>query len=159
MKISKTAYVDKHAVIYGDVTIGDGSSVWPNASLRGDMASISIGENTSIQDNVVIHTNEKNKTEIGNNVTIGHGAILHCCKVFDNCIIGMGSIVMDGATVEENCIIGAGAVVTPGKTIPAKSLVMGVPGKIVRNLTDEEILMIKNNAAEYVLLAKKYLKK
>ncbi len=130
MKISKTAYIDKHVVIYGDVTIGDGSSVWPNASVRGDVNSISIGDNTNIQDNVVIHTNKKNKVEVGSNVSVGHGAILHGCKIFDNCIIGMGSIILDGATVEEKCIIGAGAVVTPGKTIPAKSLVMGVPGKI-----------------------------
>lgn len=151
-----SAYIDKNAVIYGDVTIGEKSSIWPNAVLRGDENSILIGKETNIQDNVVIHTTEKSKVFIGNKVSVGHGAILHGCKIKNNCIIGMGAIIMDNAIIEENCIIGAGAVVTSGKKIPKGTLAIGIPAEVKRNLTKEEILSIGKNAKTYVKLAKKY---
>ncbi|MEM2918527.1 MAG: gamma carbonic anhydrase family protein [Candidatus Altiarchaeota archaeon] len=155
-KISKGAYIHSTAVIYGDVTIGENSSIWPNAVLRGDKNSILIGKETNIQDNVVIHTTERSKVIVGNKVSIGHGAILHGCIIKDNCIIGMGAIVMDNSVIEENCIIAAGAVVTSGKKIPKGSLAVGIPAKVVRELSKEEILDIEKNALSYVKLAKKY---
>lgn len=158
-KIDKSAYIDKTAVIYGDVTISENCSIWPNSVIRGDRNSIIIGKNTNVQDNVTIHTNEKNKVTIGNNVSIGHNAVIHGCTIKDNCIIGMGAIVMDSVTVEENCIVAAGAIVTKGRKIPKNSLIMGIPAKVVRTLTKKETSEIKKNAEIYVKLSQKYRKK
>ncbi|WP_094226755.1 gamma carbonic anhydrase family protein [Methanolobus psychrotolerans] len=155
-KISPTAFVAANATVIGDVSISDQSSVWFNAVIRGDSGAVKIGERTSIQDNVVIHTDAPQRVKIGDDVTVGHGAVLHGCNIGNNVLIGMNATVLDGAEIEDNCIIGANALVPPGKKIPAGSLVVGVPGKVQRQLTDDDIAHIRENAAEYVRLLKEY---
>ena len=154
--IDKTVFIADGARVLGDVEIGKNSSVWFNAVIRADSNSIKIGERSNVQDNAVIHTSRDFGVVIGDNVTIGHGAIVHGCTVKNNVMIGMGAIVLNGAIVEENCIIGAGALVTQGKVIPAGSLVFGNPAKVVRSLTDSEISSITDNAASYVEEAEHY---
>ena len=154
--IDKSVYIADGAKVIGKVEIGKNSSVWFNAVIRADSDSVKIGENSNVQDNAVIHTSEGLGVQIGDNVTIGHGAIVHGCTVKDNVMIGMGAIVLNGAVIEENCIIGAGTLVTQGKVIPAGSLAFGNPVKIVRQLTDEEIRSITENADSYVNEAKNY---
>lgn len=149
-------YVDRSAIIYGKVKIGKNSSVWPHAVLRGDVNSITIGKNSNVQDNATIHVNKEHAVRIGNNVSIGHNAIVHGCQIKDNCLIGMGAIIMNGAVIGENSLIAAGALVTEGKLIPKNSLVKGFPGKVFRKLNEEEKKTIIENAREYVTLAKKY---
>lgn len=155
-KISKTAKVFKNAVIAGDVTLHDFVNVWYNVTLRGDMASITILENTNIQDNCIVHTNTNSPTHIGRNVTVGHGAIIHAATVKDNALIGMGSIILDGAVIGESSLVGAGCVVPPHKIVPDRTLVIGNPMKIIRELTDDEIEGIKANADEYLKLMSEY---
>ena len=149
-KIAEWVYLAEGARIVGDVEIGEGSSVWYNAVIRGDSNSIVIGENTNVQDNAVLHTNHSHGLKIGDNVTIGHGAIVHGCTIGNNVLIGMGAIVLDGAVIEDNCIIGAGALVTQNKVIPEGSLCFGNPAKVVREITEEEKASIIENANEYV---------
>lgn len=156
ISIDKTVFIADGARVLGDVEIGKNSSVWFNAVIRADLSDIKIGEGSNIQDNAVIHTSKDFGVRIGDNVTVGHGAIVHGCTVKNNVMIGMGAIVLNGAVIEENCIIGAGALVTQGKVIPAGSLVFGNPAKIVRNLTDQEISSITDNAASYVEEAEQY---
>lgn len=157
--IAEWVYVAEGAKIIGDVTIGEDSSVWYNAVIRGDSNSIVIGENTNVQDNAVLHTSHSHGLKIGDNVTIGHGAIVHGCTIGNNVLIGMGAIVLDGAVVEDNCIIGASALVTQNKVMPEGSLVLGNPAKMVRVISEEEKASIIKNAKEYVKEAKSYLKK
>jgi carbonic anhydrase/acetyltransferase-like protein (isoleucine patch superfamily) len=154
--ISETSFVAGSADIIGDVKIGEGSSVWFNATIRGDKDEILVGKKSSIQDNCVIHTDPPFKVKIGNNVSIGHGAILHGCTIGNNVLVGMNSTVLDGAEVGKNCIIGANALIPPGKIIPPNSVVTGVPGKVRREATVEDVQMIAENAAEYVRLANEY---
>lgn len=154
--ISPTAKIFANATLSGDITIGDYVNIWFNASLRGDMAPITIGHHTNIQDNAVVHTNTDMPTHIGANCTIGHGAIVHACTIGDNCLIGMGSIILDGAVVEDNALVGAGTLVPPGKIVPAKTLVIGNPMKIVRELTETEIEGISTNKDYYISLMKDY---
>ncbi|WMW22014.1 gamma carbonic anhydrase family protein [Methanolobus mangrovi] len=154
--ISDSAFVADNATVIGDVIISDESSVWFSAVIRGDVSSIHIGKRSNVQDNVVIHTSDKHNVEIGDDVTIGHCAVVHGCKIASNVLIGMNATVLDGAEIGENCIIGANALVPPGKKIPAGSLVVGVPGKVQRQLTDDDIVHIKENAAVYVRLLKEY---
>ena len=154
--IDESVFVADGAKIIGDVEIGKGSSVWFNAVIRADSNKVKIGENSNVQDNAVIHTSKGFGVQIGDNVTIGHGAIIHGCTVKNNVMIGMGAIVLNGAVIEENSIIGAGSLVTQGKVIPAGSLAFGNPVKIVRQLTDKEIESIKDNAISYVNEAKEY---
>lgn len=156
--IGENVYIHDRAVVMGDVTMKSGSSVWPNAVLRGDISSIIIGENTNIQDNATVHVIHNVLTIIGDRVTIGHNAIIHGCTIEDEVMIGMGAIVLDGAYIESGCIIGAGAVVPPNKRIPAGSVVMGTPGQVVRNVRETESVNIKNNAEEYCFLARLALK-
>ena len=155
--IAEGIYVADGAKIIGDVTIGKDSSVWYNAVIRGDSNSIVIGENTNVQDNAVLHTSHSHALSIGDNVTIGHGAIVHGCTIGDNVLIGMGAIILDGATVENNCIIGAGALVTQNKVMTEGSLVIGNPAKVLREISEEEKESIIKNADEYVKEAKEYL--
>ena len=157
--LAEAVYVAEGAKILGDVTIGENSSVWYNAVIRGDSNSIVIGKNTNVQDNAVLHTSHSHRLKIGDNVTIGHGAIVHGCTIGNNVLIGMGAIVLDGAVVEDNCIIGAGALVTQSKVMPEGSLVLGNPAKVVRGIEEEEKVSIIKNAREYVKEAKCYLKK
>ncbi len=156
MKIDKSVFVAEGARVIGDVEMAQGASVWFNAVIRADSNDVKIGKRTNVQDNAVIHTSKSFGVQIGDNVTIGHGAIVHGCTVGNNVMIGMGAIVLDGVIIEDNCIIGAGALVTQGKTIPAGSLAFGNPTKVVRGLTEDEISSIAENAASYVTKAEQY---
>lgn len=154
--VDKTAKIFTNAVLSGDITVSPNVNIWFNASLRGDMAPIFIGENTNIQDNAVVHTNLNQPTYIGKNVTVGHGAIIHAATVEDNCLIGMGSIVLDGAIIKQGALVGAGAVIPPNKVIPENTLVVGNPMKIIRELTDSELEANKKNKDFYLKLMNEY---
>ena len=157
-QLGEDVYVSENAIVIGDVTLGDEVNIWFGAVLRGDMHYIKIGNRTNIQDNSVVHvTTGVSPTNIGNNVTVGHGAIIHGCTIEDNCMIGMGAVVMDDAVVGEGSLIGAGALVPPNMKIPPKLLVVGMPGKIVREVSDEEFQMIIDRPQEYIDLAAGYL--
>ena len=158
MNIDKSVLVADGAKVIGNVTIEENSSVWFNAVIRGDSNTISIGKNTNVQDNVVIHTSKNYSVEIKDNVSIGHGAILHGCKIGNNVLIGMGSIILDGVVIEDNCIVGAGSLITQNKVIEANSLGFGNPFSIKRKTTDEEVNKIILNAKEYVNKAEMYKK-
>ena len=150
-------YVADGAKIIGDVEIGENSSVWYNAVVRGDSNSIVIGKSTNIQDNAVLHTSRNYALEIGDNVTIGHGAIVHGCTIGNNVLIGMGAIILDGVVIEDDCMIGAGALVTQNKVIVRGSLCIGSPAKVVRELSQEEMNSIVENARAYVEEAQMFL--
>ncbi len=147
--VHASCFVHAQASIIGQVTLGENVSVFPGAVVRGDIAAISVGANSNIQDNAVLHVNYGQPCVLGQNVSVGHGAVVHGSNVADNVIVGMNAVVME-SEIGPNCIIGAGAVVPAGKVIPAGSLVMGVPGKVVRALTPEEIQGITQNAQAYV---------
>lgn len=149
-KIHPTAWVAPGAFLRGDVTLGEKVSVWYNAVLRADQEKITIGKNSNIQDNVVLHGDPGNDITIGENVTVGHGAILHGCTVEDNALIGMGSVVLDHAVIGAGSIVGAGAVVSSGTIVPPKSLVVGIPAKVKKTLTDEESADNLENVEEYL---------
>jgi carbonic anhydrase/acetyltransferase-like protein (isoleucine patch superfamily) len=143
--------------VIGDVTLGENVSVWFNAIVRGDVHSIKIGDNTNIQDGACIHcTFQKNPTVIGKNVSIAHLAVIHGCVIEDNCLIGMGALVMDKAVIGEGCLVGAGAVVTPGTVIPPRSLVVGSPAKVVRQVTEAEYESFNATTQRYLEYTKGY---
>ena len=145
------------AAVIGDVTLAAGVNVWFNVTIRGDVHHINIGENTNVQDNSVIHvTRGKFPTHIGNNVTIGHGAVVHACTIGDLCLIGMGSVILDGAVVEPRSMVAAGAVVTPGKVVKSGTVWSGVPAKEWRPMTQEETNYLPWSAKHYVELAAAY---
>ncbi len=150
------AYIAPSADIVGDVSLGEDSSIWFNVTIRGDIAAVSIGERTNIQDNAVVHVRTGMPTVIGDDVTIGHGAIIHACTIGNHCLIGMGAIVLDQAVLPEYTMVAAGALVPQGRTYPPRSLLMGSPAKMVRELTENEIQDIKENAENYVEEAKSY---
>ena len=154
--IAKSAFIAPNSTIIGRCTIGENSSMWFNTVLRADVNQISIGCNTNIQDGSILHCDHDYELSIADNVTIGHNAIIHGYNIESNCIIGMGSTILDGASVGENCIVGANSLITSGKHIPAGSLVMGSPAKVVRELKPEEIEGIKQSVAGYVQLAEEY---
>lgn len=154
--IADNVYIAPGAQVIGDVQIGSGSSLWPNAVVRGDMAPITIGEETNIQDNSTLHVDSGHPLTIGNSVTVGHNAILHGCTIMDHALIGMGAIVLDGAKVGEFALIGAGSLIPPGKEIPPRSLVVGSPGKVVRELSEEEMKHLKQSATVYAEKAQIY---
>lgn len=141
------------AKVVGDVNLKDNVSIWYNAVVRGDIEPISIDENSNVQDNCVIHVSKDYPVKIGKHVSIGHNATVHGCTIDDNVLIGMGSVILNGAHITKNCLVGAGALVTEHKTFPEGSLIIGSPAKAVRQLTKEEIEGITNNADEYVKLA------
>ena len=155
--IHPAAYVAPGAVVIGDVTLADESSVWPTAVLRGDINRILIGPASNVQDGAVVHLADEFGTFVGELVTVGHRAILHACTVDDEVLIGMGAIVLDGATIGARSIIGAGTLVTGGTTIPPGSLVLGSPGKVVRTLSVDEQAGIRVWAERYVELSRIYL--
>ena len=146
--IAPSCFVHKSAIIIGQVTLAENVSVFPGAVLRGDIAPITVGEDSNIQDNVCVHVNYNAPCHIGAGVSVGHGAVIHGSKIGDNVIIGMNAVVME-SEIGPNCIIGAGTVIAAGKNIPAGSLVLGVPGKVVRQLEEEEVNGILQNAREY----------
>jgi carbonic anhydrase/acetyltransferase-like protein (isoleucine patch superfamily) len=150
-------YIAPTATVIGDVDIAPDSSVWFGAVIRGDVASIKIGRRTSVQDNAVLHVSEGVETVIGDDVTIGHSAVVHGGNIEDTTLVGIGAIILDKATVGVGSIIGAGAVVTEEMVVPPRSLVLGVPGRVVREVTSEQIEWIKNNAEQYVQLARRYM--
>ncbi len=154
--IDPSAKIFENAVLSGDITISKNVNIWFNASLRGDMAPIFVGENTNIQDNAVVHTNTGLPTSIGSNVTVGHGAIIHACTIEDDCLIGMGSIILDGAVIKKGALVGAGAVIPPNKIIPENTLVVGNPMKIIRELTPQELEANKTNKNYYLKLMQEY---
>lgn len=155
-QIDPSVYIAPGAMVLGNVTIQANSSIWFHTTVRADRGNITIGENTNIQDNCVIHMDEGFPVVIGNGVTIGHGAIVHGCKIGDNTLIGMGAIILNGAVIGKNCIVGAGALITQNTIIPDGSLVIGNPGKISRNLSESEIEHNKLNALHYVKEAENY---
>ena len=151
-RIDPGAYVDPAAQVIGDVTIGAGSSVWPLAVVRGDQESVRIGRNTNVQDGAILHVDWGLPLVIGDNVTIGHRAVVHACRVMDNCRIGIAAVVLNGAVIEEWAQVAAGSVVPPGKTVPGGWLVMGVPAKPVRKMSQDELDDMARNAADYFRL-------
>jgi len=152
-RIDPDAYVDPQAAVIGDVTIAAGASVWPFAVLRGDQDNyVTLGRNSNVQDNSVLHVTTEFPCIVGDNVTIGHRAVVHACRVMNNVRIGIGAVVLDGAVIEEGAQVGAGALVPPGKVVPAGWLVMGVPAKPVRKMNAAELEDILKNARDYIAL-------
>lgn len=145
-----------NATIVGDVRIGKDSGIWYGAVLRGDDAKITLGQRVNIQDLCMVHADPGKPLEIGDDVTIGHGAIVHCLKVGSNTLIGMGSVLLEDVIVGDHCLIAAGAVVPPGSNIPDGSLVVGVPGKIVREVTEEERISFVSAASKYAKNARHF---
>lgn len=147
--IHKNTFIAPGVQIVGMVSIDSGSSVWHNAVIRGDMNKVVIGKNSNIQDNAVIHVDSDHPTLIGDNVTIGHGAIVHGAKIGNNVLIGMNATVLDGAEIKDGSIVGANALVSQGKTYPEGSLILGVPAKAVKELSKEEIDHLEKHANKY----------
>lgn len=156
-RVASSAYVDPAATVIGDVKIGERSSIWPSASVRGDIAPIRIGDETSIQDGTVVHTDARFPATIGNRVTVGHMAVLHGCIVEDEVLIGIGAIVLNGAKIGRGAVVAAGALVPEGAEIPAGMLAMGVPAKPKRPVSEAEQERFRVNAQNYVNRAKEYL--
>ena len=154
--IHDSVFIAPGAFIIGNVSIGEESSVWFNAVLRGDEGPIKIGKRTSIQDNTTLHLYEGQPLTIGDEVTVGHNAILHGCTIGNRSIIGMGSTILDGAEIGEECIIGANTLISPGKKIPPRSLVVGSPGKVVRELGDHDFQLIQLSIETYVQKGKEF---
>jgi carbonic anhydrase/acetyltransferase-like protein (isoleucine patch superfamily) len=162
-QIDAGAWVHPRAMVIGEVSLGADASVWPGAVIRGDVNSIAIGEATNIQDGSVLHVSHKTPANpaggplvIGARVTVGHTVILHACTLSDECLIGMGSIILDRAVVQEHVLLGAGSLVPEGKVLESGHLYLGRPAKLVRKLTDEEIAYFSYSAQHYVALARSY---
>ncbi|MFY9558476.1 MAG: gamma carbonic anhydrase family protein [Blastocatellia bacterium] len=156
--IADSAFIAAGAKIIGDVRVGANSSIWFNCVLRGDCHYIRIGDNSNIQDGTVVHvTQGRFATNIGSQVTVGHSVVLHGCTVKDRCLIGIGAIVLDDVTIGEESFIAAGSLVTPGTVIPPRSLVMGVPAKVRRPVTDGEVASIDEHWRHYVEYKNQYL--
>lgn len=140
------AYVAPNATVVGDVVLGENVNIWYGAVLRGDSGTITVGEGSNIQDNCILHE----KTTLGKYCTVGHGAIVHGSMIGDDCLIGMGSIILDGAVLAEGCLVGAGALVTGKTNAPAGSVLLGSPAKIVKTLTPDQIAQHRKNALHYI---------
>ena len=157
VKNSGENWIASNASVIGDVTLEKNTSIWFNATLRGDVENIYVGEASNIQDGSVLHTDPGYPLKIGKNVTIGHLVMLHGCSVDDNSLIGIGAVILNNAKIGKNCIIGAKALIAENKQIPDNSLVVGAPGRIIRQVTEAEIKLIKENAIRYQKNWKKYL--
>ena len=155
-RVHPTAVIAPNASVIGDVVVGSRTSVWPGAVLRGDYGRIRVGANCSLQDNVVVHCSSQNPAVIGDSVTVAHNAIVHACRIGDECLIGAGAIIFDGAKVGTHCIIGVGSVVLEGRTIPPRSVAVGAPAKVMRKATDKDVRMIRESYQAYVKMAEKY---
>lgn len=151
--MDKKVYIAKNATVIGDVSLGENVSIWYGAVLRGDSGTITLGDNTNVQDNCVLHE----AVTVGKGCSIGHGAILHGCRVGDDCVIGMGAIILDGAVLGDHCLVGAGSIVTGKMNAPAGSLLLGNPAQVVKPLTSAQIDYIHADAENYVRLAKDQL--
>ena len=157
--VDETAFVAETAVLIGDVVIGPGASVWFHCVLRGDTNFIRVGARTNVQDGTIVHVNAGNfPTIIGDDVTIGHAAVIHACTLHNRAFVGMGATVLDGAIIEEGGVLGANGLLTPGKKIGRNELWTGAPAKLARVLTDEERSKFDMNAIHYAELAQEYLK-
>ena len=154
--VHPSVFIAQGAIVLGDVTLAAESSVWFNAVLRGDTDSITIGQQTNVQDLAVIHCDEGVPCTIGNRVTLGHAAIVHGATIEDDCLIGIRAVVMNGARIGAGSLVAVGALVTEGVQIPPGSLVLGMPGKVVRQITDRDLERIRHAADHYVAAAKKY---
>ncbi len=158
-QIHPTAYVSPNAYLIGNVELAEEASIWPFASLRGDIAPIRIGAHSNIQDGAVVHVGDNLPALIGEWVTVGHKAIVHACEIADEVLVGMGAIVLDGAHIGARSLIGAGSMITGGTIIPPGSLVLGSPARIQRSLTAEEQAELRVWAERYVTLAREYLRR
>jgi carbonic anhydrase/acetyltransferase-like protein (isoleucine patch superfamily) len=155
--LAATTFVAEGAAVIGDVTIGSDSSVWYNATVRGDVNWIRIGESSNIQDNAVVHVSSGTApATIGNHVTVGHSAIVHGCRIENRVLVGIGSIILDHAVIDSDCIVGAGTLVTQYFEIPPRSLVLGRPAKVIRTLSEQEVNSIRRYADNYVTLGRHY---
>lgn len=154
--IDESAYLTDSATVIGDVTLKANASVWYGVTLRGDTEAIFIGENSNIQEGTVLHTDKGYPLTVGDNVTVGHQAMLHGCTIGDGSLIGIQAVVLNGAKIGRNCLVGAGALVTEGKEFPDNSLIIGSPAKAVRTLTDEQLAGLKKSAEIYVARARNY---
>lgn len=156
LKLAEHCWIAPTANVIGDVTLENESSIWFNAVLRGDIENITVGEGSNVQDNCVLHTDNGIPLKVGSYVTIGHLVMLHGCTIGDNSLIGISATVLNSAVVGKNCIIGANSLVPERKVIPDNSLVMGSPGKVVRQVSEEEVKSIKENANRYIRNWKNY---
>lgn len=156
--IDTETFVAEGARLVGRVVLEAGASVWYNCVLRADIADILVGENTNIQDNCVVHVESGRNTVLGRGVTVGHGAILHACTVGENCLVGMGAILLDGCAVPRDSVVAAGSLIPPGKTYPEGSLILGSPARVARKLTAEEIAEIGTSARHYRAFWEAYVK-
>ena len=156
--LDKDSWVASNAVLIGKVILKKDANVWFNVVLRGDIEPITIGEGSNVQDGSVFHTDPGCPLTIGKNVTVGHMVMLHGCEIADDTLIGIGSTILNKTKIGKNCIIGANTLIAENKVIPDRSLVLGSPGKIIRQVTDEEIKSIRENAEHYVSNYKKYKK-
>jgi len=156
--IKEKVFIAKNATVVGDVLLDEDSSIWYNTTLRGDVEKIVIGKRSNVQDGTVIHvTKDKFPCILGDDVTLGHSVTLHGCTIDDNVLVGIGAIILDNAHIGRDSIVAAGAMVTPGKKFPPKSMIMGSPAKVVRELSDEEIAGVKDYADRYVGYKNVYL--
>ena len=156
-KVHPSAYIDESAQVIGDVEIGAESSVWMHAVLRGDVNSIRLGQRTNVQDGSVVHVMQgTHPTLIGDDVTLGHAAVVHGCTIGNRVLIGMSATVLNGASIGEDSIVAAGTLITEGMVVPPRSMVMGSPGKVKRPLTDQEVASILDYASNYVRYKKDY---
>jgi len=155
-RIAASAYIDAAATVIGDVEIGERSSVWPSAALRGDLEPIRVGMETNLQDGAIVHTDHGFPTTIGDRVSIGHAAVLHGCTIEDDSLIGIGAIILNGARIGRGAVVAAGALVPEGSQVPPDTLVMGTPAKPRRTVTEEEKARFRTGIAGYVERAKTY---
>ncbi len=155
-QIDATAWIAPNATVIGDIRLAESASIWWNATLRGDNDPIHIGANTNIQDGSVLHTDEGVPMHIGANVTVGHLVMLHGCTVGDGSLIGIGSVILNRAVIGKSCIVGANSLIPEGKVFPDRSLIVGSPGKVVRQLSDDEVEKLMKSAAHYVANAQRY---
>lgn len=155
-KVHGSAFVAENAVIIGDVTIGPDSSVWYGCVVRGDRSPVVVGARCNVQDGAIIHEDPEYPVCLGDDVSLGHGAIVHGATLGDRVLVGIRAVVLNGATVGADCVIGAGSVVTPGMQVPARSVVMGIPGRVVREVRPDDLALIQRTAANYVRLSRQY---
>jgi carbonic anhydrase/acetyltransferase-like protein (isoleucine patch superfamily) len=156
--IAPSVFIEDTAVVIGDAVIGEDSSIWFHAVVRGDVHYIRIGSRTNIQDLSMLHvTHDTHPLVIGDEVTVGHHVVLHGCTIGNRVLVGMGAIIMDGAVIGEDCVVGAGALVTEGTIVPPKSLILGAPAKVKRAVTEKELAWIKESAKNYVTYSRQYL--
>ncbi len=155
-RLTSGCYVAPNAIVLGDVEMGKDSNIWFNCVVRGDIEKIVIGESTNIQDGCILHTSDGTPLTIGKEVTVGHGAIIHGCTIGDSCLVGMGSIVMDGAVIGKNSLIAAGSIVPPGKKYPDGSFIQGIPGRLKRELSKDEIENYSSHYKHYIKYKEDY---